>query len=178
MSNHMRTYRGWSSIEDAKLVEALVNMVNVGGFKSDNGVKSDNGFKSGYLLQPQQSLKESPPESEQEQEQEQEQEGDDDFVADMEDNHDEYISISSVQVEETSSARTKKRKDMNKSSSMLKSFNDVVSLFADRLKESSKESSEGIKFEMDLERKKAMITNELSKMTSMTQFERFRAIKR
>ncbi|KAI3802726.1 hypothetical protein L1987_30867 [Smallanthus sonchifolius] len=114
----------------------------------------------------------------QEQELEQEQEGDDDFVVDMEDNHDEYISIPSVQVEETSSARTKKRKDMNKSSSMLKNFNDAVSLFADRLKESSKESSEGIKFEMDLERKKAMITNELSKMTSMTQFERFRAIKK
>ncbi|KAI3803620.1 hypothetical protein L1987_31777 [Smallanthus sonchifolius] len=108
-------------------------------------------------------------------EQEQEKEGHDDFVVDMEDNHDEYIYIPCVQVEETSSARTKKRKDMNKSYYILKSFNNV-SLFADRLKESSKESSEGIKFEMDLKRKKAMITNELSKMTYMTRFERFRAI--
>ncbi|KAI3817988.1 hypothetical protein L1987_11790 [Smallanthus sonchifolius] len=78
-----------------------------------------------------------------------------------------------VQGEETSSARNKKMKNMNKSNSMLKSFNDVVSLRADRLQKSSIESSEGIKFEMDLERKKAMITNALSKMTSMTQFERF-----
>ncbi|KAI3801812.1 hypothetical protein L1987_29929 [Smallanthus sonchifolius] len=130
MSNPMRTYRGWSSIEDAKLVEALVNM----SYRVKSVIEMEEDVNA--------------------EEQEQEQEGDDDFVVDMEDNDDEYISIPSVQVEETSSARTKKRKDTSKSSSMLKSFNDAVSLFADRLRESTKESSEGIKFEMDLERKR------------------------
>ena len=44
-------YRNWSKIEDAKLVDALVNMVNVGGYKADNG------FKSGYLQHLKQALK-------------------------------------------------------------------------------------------------------------------------
>ncbi|XP_076891041.1 uncharacterized protein At2g29880-like [Bidens hawaiensis] len=241
MSNHNRTYHGWTSIEDAKLVEALVNMVNAGGFKSDNG------FKPGYLLHLEQSLKESLPESgilgkpdvtkphiesriktlkkdwqivfdmlnatsgfgydkekncvttnvpgvwesylenhreatkwqnkklphyeelcvifgkdralgnraksviemedelnNEDHEHEQEQERDDDFDVEMEDNHDGNNSTPSVQVEETSSVCTKKRKDISTSNSMHKSFNDAVYLFADRLKESSKELSEGI----------------------------------
>ncbi|KAI3708695.1 hypothetical protein L2E82_38050 [Cichorium intybus] len=50
-------YRPWTSIEEAKLVEALVNMTNVGGFKADNG------FKSGYLQHLEQALKQSLPTS-------------------------------------------------------------------------------------------------------------------
>ncbi|CAI9302515.1 unnamed protein product [Lactuca saligna] len=48
----IRNYHKWTIIEDAKLVEALVNMVNMGGFKADNG------FKSGYLLHLENALKE------------------------------------------------------------------------------------------------------------------------
>jgi len=54
MSNN-RNYRGWSKIEDQKLVEALLNMINTGGFKSDNG------FKSGYLQHLESCLKDSLP---------------------------------------------------------------------------------------------------------------------
>ncbi|XP_071711893.1 uncharacterized protein [Rutidosis leptorrhynchoides] len=50
-----RTYRNWLPDEDAKLVEALVNMVNVGLHKADNG------FISGYLQHLELALKESLP---------------------------------------------------------------------------------------------------------------------
>nr|KAJ0186314.1 hypothetical protein LSAT_V11C900454920 [Lactuca sativa] len=33
-----RNYRNWTITEDAKIVEALVNMMNMGGFKADNVV--------------------------------------------------------------------------------------------------------------------------------------------
>ena len=55
--SHNRNYRNWTTDEDAKLVEALVNMVNTGGFKADNG------FKSGYLQYLEQVMKESVPDS-------------------------------------------------------------------------------------------------------------------
>nr|KAJ0189821.1 hypothetical protein LSAT_V11C800448160 [Lactuca sativa] len=43
----------WTSNEETKLVEELVNMTNAGGFKADNG------FKSGYLQHLEQALKQS-----------------------------------------------------------------------------------------------------------------------
>ena len=46
-----RKYRNSSKIEDAKLVDALMNIVNVGGYKADND------FKSGYLQHLEQALK-------------------------------------------------------------------------------------------------------------------------
>ncbi|KAI3749421.1 hypothetical protein L2E82_20033 [Cichorium intybus] len=57
MATQNRNYRGWTDNEENKLVEALVNMVNAGGYKADNG------FKSGYLAHLEQVLKESLPES-------------------------------------------------------------------------------------------------------------------
>ncbi|CAI9259261.1 unnamed protein product [Lactuca saligna] len=53
MTSQIRNYRPWTSNEETKLVEALVNMTNVGGFKADNG------FKSGYLQHLEQALKQS-----------------------------------------------------------------------------------------------------------------------
>ncbi|XP_023770066.1 uncharacterized protein LOC111918668 [Lactuca sativa] len=50
-------YCNWTITEDAKLVEALVYMVNMGGFKADNG------FKSGYLQHLETALKEKIPNS-------------------------------------------------------------------------------------------------------------------
>nr|KAJ0193109.1 hypothetical protein LSAT_V11C800390720 [Lactuca sativa] len=53
-----RNYHNWTITEDAKLVEALVNMVNMGGFKADNGFKSgysqhlENALNSGILGKP------------------------------------------------------------------------------------------------------------------------------
>nr|KAJ0191662.1 hypothetical protein LSAT_V11C800448180 [Lactuca sativa] len=47
----------WTSNEETKLVEELVNLKNVGGFKADNG------FKSGYLQHLEQPLKQSLPNS-------------------------------------------------------------------------------------------------------------------
>nr|KAJ0188303.1 hypothetical protein LSAT_V11C900459920 [Lactuca sativa] len=55
MAEKSRNYRTWTTHEDAKLVEAMLNMVNAGGFKADNG------FKSGYLQHLGQALKESLP---------------------------------------------------------------------------------------------------------------------
>lgn len=55
MTSQNRNYRVWTNIEENKLVEALVNMVNTGGFKADNN------FKSGYLAYLEQVLKESLP---------------------------------------------------------------------------------------------------------------------
>ncbi|KAL4561620.1 hypothetical protein LXL04_033790 [Taraxacum kok-saghyz] len=57
MTEKSRAYRPWTTHEDAKLVEALLNMVNTGGYKADNG------FKSGYLQHLGQALKESLPAS-------------------------------------------------------------------------------------------------------------------
>ncbi|XP_024990505.1 uncharacterized protein At2g29880-like [Cynara cardunculus var. scolymus] len=53
MTSQNRNYRVWTNIEETKLVEALLTMVNMGAFKADNG------FKSGYLTFLEQSLKES-----------------------------------------------------------------------------------------------------------------------
>ncbi|XP_024965819.1 uncharacterized protein At2g29880-like [Cynara cardunculus var. scolymus] len=50
-------YSNWSKIKDGKLIDALVNMVNVGGYKANNG------FKSGYLQHLEQALKVSLPNS-------------------------------------------------------------------------------------------------------------------
>ncbi|CAI9277552.1 unnamed protein product [Lactuca saligna] len=55
MAKKSRNYRTWTTHEDAKLVEAMLNMVNAGGFKADNG------FKSGYLQHLGQALKDSLP---------------------------------------------------------------------------------------------------------------------
>ena len=57
MTSLIRNYRLWTSNEEAKLVEALVNMTNAGWFKADNG------FKSGYLQHLEQTLKVSLPNS-------------------------------------------------------------------------------------------------------------------
>ena len=51
MTSQIRNYRPQTSNEEAKLVEALVNMTNACGFKADNG------FKSGYLQHLEQTLK-------------------------------------------------------------------------------------------------------------------------
>ncbi|XP_024977598.1 uncharacterized protein At2g29880-like [Cynara cardunculus var. scolymus] len=53
MTSQIRNYQVWTNIEETKLVEALVTMVNTGAFKADNG------FKSGYLTYLEQALKES-----------------------------------------------------------------------------------------------------------------------
>lgn len=85
---------------------------------------------------------------------------------------------SSFQVEETSSGRTKKRKRTKQSHDFL----DAVNLFDVRLKETSSalsvEMSEDIKFELDLKKKTMMLPSDLSKMTSLTQLDRFRAIEK
>ncbi|XP_023761072.1 uncharacterized protein LOC111909479 [Lactuca sativa] len=57
MTSQIRNYKTWTNNEEAKLVEALVNMTNVGGFKVDNG------FKSSYLQHLEQALKQSLPDS-------------------------------------------------------------------------------------------------------------------
>ncbi|KAJ9542050.1 hypothetical protein OSB04_028556 [Centaurea solstitialis] len=63
-SNEWTTFRdnlaesmGWSTDEESKLVEALVNMTNTGTFKADNG------FKVGYLQHLEEALKVSLPNS-------------------------------------------------------------------------------------------------------------------
>nr|GEX17578.1 hypothetical protein [Tanacetum cinerariifolium] len=45
MKNQCTSYNGWSNVEEAKLVEELLTMVNSGLYTADNG------FKSGYLQQ-------------------------------------------------------------------------------------------------------------------------------
>lgn len=69
----------------------------------------------------------------------------------------------SVQVEDTSSGRGKKRKRTSQVNSLFQNFNDAVVLFGDRLKETSAELSEGIKYELEKEKKTTMITSEIKK---------------
>lgn len=57
MTSQSRNYRAWTNIEETKLVEALVIMVNTGGFRADQG------FKSGYLTHLEHLLKKSMPNS-------------------------------------------------------------------------------------------------------------------
>lgn len=56
-ASQSRNYRVWTNTEETKLVKALVNMANTGGFKDDKG------FKDGYLSHLEQVLKESLPKS-------------------------------------------------------------------------------------------------------------------
>lgn len=107
---------------------------------------------------------------------EQNQDSDDVFGEGMEDSHD-VGTNASVQVEDISSGRGKKRKSHGHNT-LLETFNNAVILFGDRIKESSAELSEAIKLEVELEKKTSMITSELSKMTSLSQVERFKAIKK
>ena len=108
---------------------------------------------------------------------EQEQDSDDSFNEAMEGSHT-ARGTTSVQVEECSSVPSKKRKSTCQTSSMVENFNDAVMFFAQRLKESSAELSEGIKLEVDLNKKTAMLPLELEKMTSLSQLERFKAIRK
>lgn len=108
---------------------------------------------------------------------EQEQYSDDSFDEAMEGSHT-ARTTTSVQVEDVSSVPSKKRKNTVHTNSLLENFNDAVILFGDRLKESSAELSEGIKLEVDLNKKTAMLTLELEKMTSLSQLERFKAIRK
>ncbi|KAJ0492934.1 putative Myb/SANT-like domain-containing protein [Helianthus annuus] len=103
---------------------------------------------------------------------EQENQRDDDFG---EHSHNENTNASS-QFEETSSGRSKKRKRTSQVNTLFQGFNDAVVQFGDRLKETSAELSEDIKFELDIKKKTLMIPSELSKMTSLNQLERFTAI--
>ncbi|KAM0066431.1 hypothetical protein Hdeb2414_s0002g00048911 [Helianthus debilis subsp. tardiflorus] len=103
---------------------------------------------------------------------EQEHQRDDDFG---EHSHNENTNASS-QFVETSSGRSKKRKHTSQVNTLFQSFNDAVVQFGDRLKETSAELSEDIKFELDIKKKTLMIPSELSKMTSLNQLERFTAI--
>ena len=91
---------------------------------------------------------------------EQEQHSDDSFNEAMEGSHT-ARATTSVQVEECSSVPSKKRKSTSQISSMVENFNDTVMFFAQRLKESSAELSEGIKLEVDLNKKTAMLPLEL-----------------
>ncbi|PWA47065.1 myb/SANT-like domain, Harbinger transposase-derived nuclease domain protein [Artemisia annua] len=93
---------------------------------------------------------------------EQEQESDKDF--------DEAIDAS-VQFEEVSSV-CKKKKNMGHANPLVKSFNDAVLLFGERLKESSAQLSEGIKLDVELKNKTFMLILELEKMEELTQVER------
>ncbi|GJT22796.1 ALP1-like protein [Tanacetum coccineum] len=57
MTSQKRNYRGWTSVEDEKLVEALLTMKNTSGYKADNG------FKPGYVTYLETLLKVSLPDS-------------------------------------------------------------------------------------------------------------------
>lgn len=57
MSERIRHYRNWTKIEDTKLVEAMVDAVNSGLYKADNG------FKIGFVTNLEQALNVSLPDS-------------------------------------------------------------------------------------------------------------------
>lgn len=84
----------------------------------------------------------------------------------------------SVQVEEVLSVHSKKKKNMGHANPFVKSFNDAVLFFGERLKESSAQLSEVIKLDVELKNKISMLTLELEKMEELTQVERFKAIRK
>nr|GEV09886.1 reverse transcriptase domain-containing protein [Tanacetum cinerariifolium] len=220
MTSQQREYRAWTSVEDEKLVEALLTMKNTTGYKADNG------FKPGYAMHLETLLKEALPDSGQNyvtndspgvwdsyiknhpkahkwrnkklphydelcdifgkdraqgkrandaiemenkaiKEQEQESKEDSDDAIDA-----------SVQVEASNVRRKKKKKNMGHVNPLVKSFNDAVLLFGERLKESSAQLSEGIKLDVELKNKTSMLILELEKMEELTQVERFKAIRK
>ncbi|GKE53487.1 ALP1-like protein, partial [Tanacetum coccineum] len=233
MTSQKRNYRGWTSVEDEKLVEALLTMKNTSGYKADNG------FKPGYVTYLETLLKVSLPDSgllakphiesriktmkddwqvvydmlnstsgfgydkekncvtndspgdraqgkrsrdafEMEQEvntEEQEQQSDNDLDEAVEGSLDQCSNVS-AQVEESPSVPSKKKKNMRHGKSLIESFNAAVALFGENLKESSTQLSEGIKLDVDIKNKTSMLTFELEKMESLTQAERFKAIRK
>nr|XP_043624671.1 uncharacterized protein At2g29880-like [Erigeron canadensis] len=108
---------------------------------------------------------------------EQQEDSHDSFDESMEGSHT-ARTTTSFQVGEVSSVPSKKRKSTSQTSSLVESFNDAVMFFGERLKESSAELSEGIKLEVDLSKKTAMLPLALEKMTSLSQRERFKAIRK
>ncbi|GJX90482.1 Myb/SANT-like domain, harbinger transposase-derived nuclease domain protein [Tanacetum coccineum] len=265
MTSQKRNYRGWTSVEDEKLVEALLTMKNTSGYKADNS------FKPGYVTYLETLLKVSLPDSgllakphiesriktmkddwqvvydmlnstsgfgydkekncvtndspgvwdsyienhpkarkwrnkklphyeelcvifgkdraqgkrsrdafEMEQEvntEEQEQQSDNDLDEAVEGSLDQRSNVS-AQVEESPSVPSKKKKNMRHGKSLIESFNAAVALFGENLKESSTQLSEGIKLDVDIKNKTSMLTFELEKMESLTQAERFKAIRK
>nr|GEW19592.1 hypothetical protein [Tanacetum cinerariifolium] len=129
MISQQREYRAWTSVEDEKLVEALLTMKNTTGYKADNG------FKPGYAMHLETLLKEALPDSDRARgkrandaiemeneaikEQEQESENDSDDAIDA-----------SIQVE-VSSDRSKKTKNTKHANPLVKSFNNAVLLFGE-----------------------------------------------
>ncbi|PWA48827.1 myb/SANT-like domain, Harbinger transposase-derived nuclease domain protein [Artemisia annua] len=107
---------------------------------------------------------------------EQGQNSDDALDEAMEGSHNARTNMSGV--EEISSVRSKKRKNMGSVASLAEVANNAAMLLGDRIKESSSELSEGIKLEVDLKKKTSIITSELQKMKSLSKVERFRAIRK
>ncbi|GKG05066.1 hypothetical protein Tco_0315453, partial [Tanacetum coccineum] len=108
---------------------------------------------------------------------EQEQQSDNDLDEAVEGSLDQRSNVS-AQVEESPSVPSKKKKNMRHGKSLIESFNVAVALFGEDLKESSTQLSEGIKLDVDIKNKTSMLTFELEKMESLTQAERFKAIRK
>ncbi|GJY50568.1 hypothetical protein Tco_0441415, partial [Tanacetum coccineum] len=112
MTSQKRNYRGWTSVEDEKLVEALLTMKNTSGYKADNG------FKPGYDRA---QGKRSRDAFEMEQEvntEEQEQQSDNDLDEAVEGSLDQRSNVS-AQVEESPSVPSKKKKNMRHGKSLM-----------------------------------------------------------
>ncbi|XP_023760466.1 uncharacterized protein At2g29880 isoform X1 [Lactuca sativa] len=262
MTSQSRNYRAWTNIEETKLVEALVIMVNTGGFRADQG------FKSGYLTHLEHLLKKSMPNSgilgkphieskikvmkrdwqtvhdmlnsshtsgfsydtvkhcmiaddqvwesylqvhkgaskwrnktfpyyeklcvvfgkdrvegntvrdlvEMEEEaniEEQTQHLGNDSN-DMTSSHIPPMNVNNMQYEETSSVRNNKRK--GRVDLMVKGFNDAVTCLADTMGKIANTINKDIEREEELDKKRCMITCEISKMESLIRSEKFKAI--
>lgn len=89
---------------------------------------------------------------------------------------DDLNNVSNVQVEENSSSPNRKRKD--RVDHLGEGLNDVVNVLCDTIHKAATTMSRDVDFQVDLRKKKTMITSEIMKMQSLTQPRKFKAIKK
>lgn len=93
---------------------------------------------------------------------------------DMTSSHIPPMNVNNMQYEETSSVRNNKRK--GRVDLMVKGFNDAVTCLADTMGKIANTINKDIEREEELDKKRCMITCEISKMESLIRSEKFKAI--
>ncbi|CAI9280288.1 unnamed protein product [Lactuca saligna] len=167
-----RNYRTSTTHEDAKLVEAMLNMANAGPenwrnkslphyddlciiFGKDRA--QGNRVEDCEVMSHNETVEEELLKME------------DDFNEKSE----EISSTANRQSEETSSANTKKRK--HKFDPFIEGISKVVTLLGKDLREVSATMSQSLNAEAELQKKTSMVTSEILKIPSMDQRDKFKA---
>ncbi|CAI9280289.1 unnamed protein product [Lactuca saligna] len=175
MAEKSRNYRTWTTHEEAKLMEAMLNMVNAGAEKWRN--KSFPHYDDSCIIFGKDRAQGNRAEdcedmSHNETMEEELLQMEDDFNEQSE----EISPTTNRQSEETSSASTKKRK--HKFYPFIEGISKVAALLGKDHREASVTMSQSLNAEVELKKKTFMVTSENLKIPSMDQRDKFKASRR